>query len=146
MDLLERKKFTKNIGGHDLIIETSDLAKQANAAVTATYGDTTVMATVVMEDSDSDRDYLPLSVDFEEKFYSVGRILGSRFMRREGRPSEEAVLSGRVIDRTIRPLFDHRIRRPIQVVATVLSYDGENDPDFVALMAASTAPRTVSGK
>ena len=139
MDLLERKKFTKNIGGHDLIIETSDLAKQANAAVTATYGDTTVMATVVMEDSDSDRDYLPLSVDFEEKFYSVGRILGSRFMRREGRPSEEAVLSGRVIDRTIRPLFDHRIRRPIQVVATVLSYDGENDPDFVALMAASTA-------
>jgi len=136
---LNRQKFTKNIGGQDLIIETSKLAEQTNAAVTATYGETTVLATAVMDDTDTDRDYMPLSVDYEEKFYSVGKILGSRFMRREGRPSEEAVLSGRLVDRTIRPLFDKRIRRPIQVVATVLSYDEENDPDFVALMAASTA-------
>lgn len=136
---LNRQKFTKTIGGQDLIIETSRLAEQANAAVTATYGETTVLATAVMGDSDTDLDYMPLSVDYEEKFYSVGKILGSRFMRREGRPSEEAILSGRLVDRTIRPLFDKRIRRPIQVVATVLSYDEENDPDFVALMATSTA-------
>ena len=136
---LNRQKFAKEIGGENLIIETSNLAEQTNAAVTATYGGTTVLATVVMEDRDSETDYMPLTVDYEEKFYAAGKILGSRFVRREGKPSEEAVLSGRLVDRTVRPLFDRRVRRPTQVVATVLSYDGENDPDFVALMAASTA-------
>lgn len=136
---LERKRFTKKIAEEDLTIEVSKIAEQADGAVLATYGETTVLATVVMEDKDRDTDYMPLSVDYEEKFYAAGKILGSRFIRREGRPAVSSVLTGRLIDRTIRPLFDKRIRRPIQVVATILSYDGENDPDFVSLMAVSTA-------
>src|SRR3989304_706698 len=118
---LNRQKFAKEIGGENLIIETSNLAEQTNAAVTATYGGTTVLATVVMEDRDSETDYMPLTVDYEEKFYAAGKILGSRFVRREGKPSEEAVLSGRLVDRTVRPLFDRRGRRPTQGVATGLS-------------------------
>ena len=136
---LGRKRFTKEIGGRDLILEGSNLASQTNASVIATYGQTTVLATVVMDKEDQDSDYFPLRVDYEEKFYAAGKILGSRYMRREGRPSDDAVLSGRVVDRVIRPLFDQHIRKGVQVVVTVLSYDGENDPDFVALMAASSA-------
>jgi polyribonucleotide nucleotidyltransferase len=135
----EKKKFVKKVGASDLILEFSRLAEQANAAVLASYGGTTVLVTAVMEKEDRPGDFLPLTVDYEEKFYAAGKILGSRFIRREGRPSEEAILSGRLIDRTIRPLFDQRLRRPIQVVITVLSYDEENDPDFVALMATSAA-------
>lgn len=136
---LNRKKFTAKIGNEELIVEISSLASQANGSVIATYGGTTVLATAVMSKKDKDVDYMPLAVDYEEKFYAAGKIIGSRFVRREARPSESAILSGRLVDRTIRPLFDSRIRREIQVVTTVLSYDGENDPDFVALIAASTA-------
>jgi len=136
---LQRKKFTRKIANQDLTLEISPLAERTNAAVLATYGETAVLVTAVMEDKDRDVDYLPLAVDYEEKFYAAGKILGSRFIRREGRPSDEAILSGRVIDRTIRPLFDQRIRRPLQIVVTVLSYDEENDPVFPALIAASTA-------
>lgn len=136
---LERKQFKKDINGRDLVVEISKLAEQTNAAVLATYGETSVLATVVMGSEDTDTDYMPLTVDYEEKFYAAGKILGGRYVKREGKPTEEAILSGRVIDRTIRPLFDKRIRRPIQVVATILSYDEENDPDFPALVAASTA-------
>ncbi len=120
-------------------LEVSKLAEQANAAVLASYGETTVLATAVMAKTDRDVDYLPLTVNYEEKFYAGGHILGSRFLRRESKPSDEAILSGRLIDRAIRPLFDQRIRREIQAVVTVLSYDGQNDPDFVGLIAASTA-------
>lgn len=136
---LNRKKFTTKVGGEDLIIEVSNIASQANGSVIATYGGTTVLATAVMSKKDKDVDYMPLAVDYEEKFYAAGKIIGSRFVRREGRPSESAILSGRLIDRTIRPLFDSRIRKEMQVVATVLSYDEEHDPDFVALMAVSSA-------
>lgn len=136
---LERKEFKRKVAGRELALEVSKLAEQANAAVLATYGGTVALVAVVMGDQDSDVDYMPLTVDYEERFYAAGKILGSRFVRREGRPSEEAILSGRLIDRTLRSLFDKRIRRPIQVVTTILSYDEENDPDFVALMAASTA-------
>ncbi|MDP2650800.1 MAG: polyribonucleotide nucleotidyltransferase [bacterium] len=136
---MQRKKFTKKIADQDLVLEVSPLAERTNAAVFATYGETAVLVTAVMEHKDRDVDYLPLAVDYEEKFYAAGKILGSRFIRREGRPSDEAILSGRVIDRTIRPLFDQRIRRPLQIVVTVLSYDEENDPVFPALVAASTA-------
>lgn len=134
-----RKKFTTEVGGETLTMEVSKIASQTNGSVIATYGGTTVLATAVMSKKDKDVDYMPLAVDYEEKFYAAGKIIGSRFIRREGRPSESAILSGRLIDRTIRPLFDSRIRKEMQVVATVLSYDEENDPDFVALMAASTA-------
>ncbi len=136
---LERKIFKTNVGGEELKIEVSDIGGQANAAVMGTYGGTTVFVTAVMDKRDKDTHYFPLSVDFEEKFYAAGKILGSRYVRREGKPSDEAILSARLIDRTIRPLFDHRIRRGIQVVSTILSYDEENDPDFVALITASIA-------
>jgi polyribonucleotide nucleotidyltransferase len=136
---LNRKVFETEVAGRPLKIEVSRLAEQANAAVLATYGETSVLATVVMDKADKDADFMPLVVDYEEKYYAVGKILGSQYVRREGRPSQDAILSGRLIDRAIRPLFDDRIRRPIQVTATILSYDEENDPDFTALTAVSTA-------
>ncbi len=137
--MIERKKFTHTVGSKELTIETSILAEQANAAVLARYGQTVVLATAVMGHKDVSMDYMPLRVEYEEKFYAAGKVLGSRFVRREGRPSEDAILTGRLIDRVIRPLFDHRLRRELQVVTTVLSYDEEHDPDFVGLVAASTA-------
>ncbi len=136
---LNKKVFTKNIAGRDLKIEVSRLAAQTNAAVFATYGGTTVLVTTVMGKSDREIDYMPLTVDYEEKFYAAGKIIGSRFVRREGRPSEDAILSGRLVDRSIRPLFDQKLRRDIQVVVTILSIDEVNEPDFIALMAASIA-------
>ncbi|MDE2144528.1 MAG: polyribonucleotide nucleotidyltransferase [Patescibacteria group bacterium] len=136
---LQRKQFSLEIGGRTLKLEVSKLAEQANFSVLGSYGKTTVLATAVMAKKDNDVDYLPLTVNYEEKFYAGGRILGSRFLRRENRPSDEAILSGRLIDRALRPLFNQKIRREIQVVITVLSYDGENDPDFLGLVAASTA-------
>ena len=137
--MLNRQKFTAEVAGKTLTLEISRLAEQANAAVLGTYGDTSVLATTVMGEKNKDIDYFPLVVDYEEKFYAAGKIIGSRFVRREGRPSENAILSGRMIDRSIRPLFDSRLRRDVQVVITVLSYDENNDPDFVSLISASTA-------
>ncbi|MBS3903289.1 MAG: polyribonucleotide nucleotidyltransferase [Anaplasmataceae bacterium] len=136
---LERHTYSIEVGGKELTLEISPLAGQANAAVLGKYGETIVLATVVMSNRDTDKDYLPLRVDYEERFYAAGKILGSRFMRREGRPSEDAILTGRLVDRTLRPLFDYRLRRDVQVVVTVVSYDEENDPDFVGLAAASLA-------
>ncbi|MDP3015387.1 MAG: polyribonucleotide nucleotidyltransferase [bacterium] len=136
---LNKQQFTTEINGKTLTLEVSDLAGQANAAVLGIFGDTSVLVTAVMGKEDRITDYFPLSVDYEERFYAAGKILGSRFVRREGRPSEGAVLSGRMIDRTLRPLFDSRMRRDVQIVITVLSYDEENDPDFISLLSASTA-------
>ncbi|MDO8574115.1 MAG: polyribonucleotide nucleotidyltransferase [bacterium] len=136
---MDKKQYKINVGNKELMLEISSMAERTNAAVLAKYGETVVLVTVVMDNFDSDSNYMPLKVDYEEKFYAAGKIIGSRFIRREGRPSEEAILTGRLVDRTIRPLFDNRIRRNIQVVATVLSFDEENDPDFVGLMGASTA-------
>jgi len=136
---LNRKQFTIEIAGRTLTLETSDLAGQANAAVLGTYGDTSVLVAITMGKEDRNTDYFPLMVDFEKKFYAAGKILGSRFVRREGRPSEDAILSGRLIDRTLRPLFDQRLRRDVQVVITVLSYDEENNAEFIGLITASAA-------
>src|SRR3989339_1098788 len=137
---MEQKKWSLQVGGRILEIETGLLAGQANGAVTARYGDTVVLATAVMSKSASRiSGYFPLMVDFEERYYAAGKIKGSRFIKREGRPSDDAVLSGRAVDRTIRPLFNSRMRNDVQVVCTVLSYDGENDPDVVAIIAASAA-------
>jgi polyribonucleotide nucleotidyltransferase len=136
---LNKKQFKMEFAGKPLTLEISRLADQANAAVLGTYGETTVLATVVMSQNDINKDYFPLMVNYEEKFYAVGKILGSRFVRREGKSSDEAVLTGRIIDRTIRPLFDQRIRREVQVVITTLTLDGENDPDFISLMTSSAA-------
>jgi len=136
---IDRKKFNLELAGRTLTIEVSKIGEQANAAVFGTYGGTTVLVTAVMGKTDKNIDYMPLSVDYEEKFYAAGKIIGSRFVRREGRPSDEAILSGRLVDRAIRPLFDSRIRRDIQVVVTVVSYDENNDPDLVSLITASVA-------
>lgn len=133
-------KWSLQLGGRELSISTGLLAGQANGAVTVQYGDTVVLATAVMSPAMSKiTGYFPLMVDFEERYYAAGKIKGSRFIKREGRPSDDAILSGRAVDRTIRPLFDSRMRNEVQVVTTVLSYDGENDPDLVAMIAASAA-------
>ena len=136
---IKRKIFKTGLQGEEISLEISDLAHQANAAVIGCAGQTAVLATVVMGHEDVNLDYFPLVVDYEERFYAAGKIIGSRFIRREGRPSDEAILSGRLIDRTIRPFFDNRLRREVQIVVTVLAYDEKNDPDTIALLAASTA-------
>lgn len=137
---MQPKKWSLQIGGRILEVETGLLAGQASGAVTVRYGDTVVLATAVMSKTASKiSGYFPLMVDFEERYYAAGKIKGSRFIKREGRPSDDAILSGRAVDRTIRPLFNHRMRNDVQVVVTVLSYDGENDPDIISIIAASTA-------
>lgn len=137
---MEQKKWSLQIGGRILEVETGLLAGQANGSVTVRYGDTMVLAAATMSKGASRiTGYFPLMVDFEERYYAAGKIKGSRFIKREGRPSDDAILSGRMVDRTIRPLFNSRMRNEVQVVCTVLSYDGENDPDIVAIIAASTA-------
>ena len=131
--------------GRPLTIKNGRLAHQADAAVTVQYGDTVVMATVVeAKEAREDGDFFPLMVDFEERLYAAGIIKGSRWVKREGRPTDEAILSGRMIDRSIRPLFDESSRRDVQVILTVLSVDQTNDYDIVALVAASAALR-ISG-
>lgn len=136
---MQSKKYSLEIGEKKLNAEFTDLADQANGSVLVNYGDTTVLVTAVMSKNKREEiDYFPLTVDYEERFYAGGKIQGSRFMRREGRPSDEAILSGRIVDRTIRPLFDSYIRNEVQVVVTVLSL-GEDDPDVPAVIGASLA-------
>jgi polyribonucleotide nucleotidyltransferase len=126
--------------GRQLTIKTGQMAHQADAAVTVQYGDTVVLATVVESKEEREGiDYFPLMVDLEEKLYAAGIIKGSRWIKREGRPTDDAILSGRMIDRSIRPLFDGSTRKDVQVICTVLSADKENDHDIVALVAASAA-------
>jgi len=116
------------VGGRELTISTGELAKQAGGSVVVQYGDTVVLGTATMQKPlYEDGDFLPLLVDYEEKFYAAGKIKGSRFVKREGRPSEDATLTARLIDRFLRPLFPEGTINDIQVVLTVLSYDGEND-------------------
>ena len=127
------------IGGRTLTIETGKLAKQADGAVTVSYGDTVVLVTACISDETREGlDFIRLTVDYEERHYSVGKIPGS-FIRRESRPSEQATLTCRLADRSIRPLFYESIHNDIQVVATVLSNDQENGPDILAVIGASAA-------
>jgi polyribonucleotide nucleotidyltransferase len=127
-----------NIGGHALTIETGKLAKQANGSVVVRYGDTMVLVTACYSQSERDLDFLPLTVDYRENTYASGRIPGG-FFKREGKPPEKEVLTSRVIDRPIRPLFPDTWRRETQVVAFVVSADTENDSDVLALTGASAA-------
>src|SRR6202161_3788532 len=137
---MQKKEYSVEIGGKTMTAEFNDWADQANGSVLLRYGNSAVLATVVMG-RESDKDYFPLSVEYEEKFYAAGAILGSRFMRREGRPSEEAVLSGRIVDRTIRPLFPKGLKRDVQVIISVLSIE-DYDTDVLAVNAASLALAT----
>ncbi len=136
---MKQEQFSTTIGDQTISFTLSDVAPQAGAAVIGTHGETSVLATVVMGKEDKNMGFFPLTVDYEERFYAAGKILGSRFVRREGRPSQDAILSGRLIDRTIRPLFNDKLRRDIQVIITILSYDEKNDPDIIALLSASLA-------
>src|ERR1700684_4474982 len=131
-------------GGRKLTLETGRLARQADGAVLASYGDPTVIATVVAAKQPKEGiDFLPLTVNYPEKYFVSGRIPGGYF-KREGRPTEKETLTSRLIDRPIRPLFADGWRCDTQVTITVLSHDQENDPDIVAMVAASAA-LTLSG-
>ena len=135
--MLDIKSWSLEWGGRTLTIETGRFALQSTRSVTVRYGDTVLMATVVKSPNvRPGLDYFPLMVDFEEKLYAAGKIKGSRFIKREGRPSDESILMGRLVDRSIRPLFDDRMRNDVQVVVTPLAIDGQNDAAIVGLVAA----------
>lgn len=133
------KKFSVDVGNCPLVFTTGKVAKQANGAVIASHGETTILATACITDkARTGIDFFPLLVDFEERFYSAGKIPGG-FIKREGRPSETAILSARVVDRSIRSLFDETMRHDVHVVSTVLSVDQVNPPNVLAINAASAA-------
>ncbi len=131
-------QVTVEVGGRTLTLETGKIAKQANGAVLARYGDTVVLVTACMDSKANDRDFLPLTVDYREYTYSAGKIPGG-FFKREGRPSEREILTSRMIDRPLRPLFPEAWRNETQIVAMVLSADSENDPDMIGITGASAA-------
>lgn len=138
--MADTKKITANVAGAEWQFETGKLAGQASGAVLARVGDTVVLAVAVLGKNPREgMDFFPLLVDYEEKLYAAGKIKGSRWVKREGRPTDEAILTGRVIDRSLRPLFPDGMRNDVQVVTTVLSIDGENEPDMIAVNAASMA-------
>lgn len=142
---MQTQKFTLEVAGKTLEIEKNILALQAHGSIMAKYGDTTILATCVMaKNAREGIDYFPLMIDYEERLYAAGKISGSKFVKREGKASEEAILTGRLIDRTLRPLFNHESRNDVQVVITVLSVDGENDPDTLAIITASASLATSS--
>lgn len=130
-------KVEIKIGGRELILEVGRFAEQANAAVICRYGGTVVLATIVSSKPREEIDYFPLYVEYLEKFYAGGKIKGSRWIKREGRSSDEAILTARLIDRSIRPLFPKDYKNEVQLVVTVLSVDGENDPEILSIIAAS---------
>jgi len=133
-----QKKYELEVAGRTLTIEAGLFAQQASGAVVVTYGETVVLVTAVVGAVREGVDFLPLTVDFEERLYAAGRIPGS-FFRREGRPTTDAILAARITDRTIRPRFSKSVRNEMQVIATVLSADMENQPDILAIIGASAA-------
>ena len=131
--------FEMQLGGRSFVIETGKMAKQANGSALVRYGDTVVLvAATASAEPREGVDFFPLTVDYEEKMYSVGKIPGG-FIKREGRPSESAILNSRMIDRPIRPLFPDGFRNDVQIVATVLSVDQDNPPEIAGMIGASCA-------
>src|SRR5882762_9700084 len=126
------------VGGRPLILETGKIARQANCAITARYGDTIVLVSACMSNKPNDRDFLPLTVDYRENTYSAGKIPGG-FFKREGRPTEKEILTSRLIDRPMRPLFPESWRNETQINAMVLSADSDNVPDVIAVTGAAAA-------
>lgn len=134
--------FSRPFGEAALTFEIGRVAGLADGAVTMHYGETVVLATVVIgKEPREGVDFFPLLVDYEERLYAAGKISGSRWVKREGRPSENAILTARLIDRPIRPLFPKTYRRDVQIIVTILAYDGEHDPDVLSINAASAALR-----
>ncbi|MFH1298326.1 MAG: polyribonucleotide nucleotidyltransferase [Patescibacteria group bacterium] len=136
---MEPKIVSFDLAGRDFSLKTGELAQQAHGAVVASLGDTVVLATTTMGDAREGTDFFPLMCDYEEKFYASGKISGSRFIKREGRPSDKAILTSRLIDRPLRPLFPKMMRNDVQVICSVLSADMEVDPGTTAITAASAA-------
>src|SRR3989338_5868493 len=135
------KKFETEYGRNNLIFETGRMAKQAGGAITIQYGGTVVLVTATMSKEPSknaDISFVPLTVEYQEKTYAAGKIPGG-FFKREGRPSEKEVLTARLIDRPIRPLFPDGFINEIQIMCLVLSHDGKNDADILAMIGASCA-------
>lgn len=133
-----KKEFKLDFRGRQIVVETGELAKQANGAVLVRYGDTVVLSCAVMSNNVSTADFFPLTVLYQEKLYSVGKIPGG-FIKREGRPTDEATLNARLIDRPIRPMFSDGFRNEVQVINTVLSVDPDNSPEMTAMLGASLA-------
>ena len=129
-------KFETEFAGRKLMVTTGQFAQQANGSCLVEYGETAVLVTATMGTENKEADYFPLMVDYEERFYAAGKIKGSRFIKRETKPPDEAILASRLIDRAIRPLFNQDLRREVQIIATVLSLDEENDADIVAFWGA----------
>ena len=131
--------FTYNMSGRQLVIETNKYARQANGAVMVRYGDTVLLVTATASKEPREGiDFFPLTVDYEERMYSVGKIPGG-FIKREGRPTEKAILAARLTDRPLRPLFPKGFRNAVHVVATVMSMDQDNPPEIAAINGASIA-------
>ena len=139
MENILNNTFQIKISDKVLKVQIKDWALQANGSILVSYGETEVLATCTMSEKESDLGFFPLTVEYQEKYYAAGKILGSRFTRRELRPSDEAICTARLIDRAIRPLFPKSLNKEIQVIITCLSWDGENDPDIPALFATSLA-------
>lgn len=137
--MTSQQQFSIEYAGRPLTISIGKLAQQANGSCTIQYGDTLVLCTATLGEAREDAGFFPLSVEYEERMYASGKIKGSRFIKREGRPTDEAILSGRLIDRAIRPLFPSDLRNDVTIVATVFSHDQENDADIPALIGASCA-------
>ena len=133
------KQYELELGGKKLTLSVGKLALQASSAVVCQYGDTVVLAAVTLGSEPRDVPFFPLTVDYEERLYAAGKIKSSRFIKREGRATDEAVLTGRMVDRSIRPLFDDSMRNEVQVILTVLAVDQENDPDVPAMIGAAAA-------
>lgn len=136
---MKQTSKTLDLKGKTLTLQTGIFAEQATSAILGRLGNTMVLTTVVMGKNDTSLDYFPLSVEYVERLYAGGRIKGSKWVKREGRPSDEAILTARLIDRSIRPLFPKNFRKDVQIVITVLSVDGENDPDVLSVITTSAA-------
>ena len=137
---MKTEKFKIGIGERELTVELQNLTERANGSCFLRYGDTMVLSTAVVSENEAKgMGFFPLTVGYEERYYAAGKIKGPRYIKRESRPSDEAICNARLIDRTIRPLFPENLNREVQVVNTILSWDGKNDPDILGLMASSMA-------
>ena len=138
---MSNKKIEKTfeLGGKKITLTTGVVAEQADAAVLARQGDTVVLATIASAPLKMEMDYFPLSVEYQEKLYAGGKIKGSRWVKRDGKPTDEEILTARLIDRSVRPLFPKLYKKEVQIIVTVLSVDGENSPVTLGAIAASAA-------
>ncbi|MBO1910258.1 polyribonucleotide nucleotidyltransferase, partial [Microvirga sp. 3-52] len=134
----QKKVFSLEWAGRQLVVETGQYAKQANGAVLIRYGDSTILSTATASKESRGLDFFPLTVNYEERLYAAGKIPGG-FIKREGRPSEKAVLTSRLIDRPIRPLFADGFRNDVQVISLVLSVDNDSSPEMAAMLGSSLA-------